>query len=274
MKAELHIQTALRNGKTFLKKAYHTTPLKIADIREDRSQKLLRLMLMSSSPGILDRDEYRIKIEVNEACSLELQTQSYQRIFSMKNGASQVTEVHLAKGASYSYLPHPSVPHVSSVFIAKNKIFLSSGCNLLWGEVLTCGRKLTGEQFLFSIYHNVTEVFLHNKLVIKENLLLQPSATDVSLIGQLEGYTHQASLLYLNETVSVNALVAELHRLLLTQKNICFGVSALPVAGLVVRMLGYQAEQLHNLHKIIADYITTFMLTTGNTAIKAGAHAN
>jgi len=90
-------------------------------------------MLMSSSPGILDRDEYRMSIEVAEGCSLNLQTQSYQRLFNMKNGALQNMEVHLKEGASFCYIPHPAVPHESSIFVARNKIFLSNNCNFTWG---------------------------------------------------------------------------------------------------------------------------------------------
>jgi urease accessory protein len=44
-------------------------PFKLADITEDRSEKTLRLMMMTSSPGILDGDEYNIQIEVEEDCS-------------------------------------------------------------------------------------------------------------------------------------------------------------------------------------------------------------
>ncbi len=125
MIAEMQIQTALRGNITFLQKDYCTMPFKLANITEDKNDKTLRLMLMSSSPGILDGDEYKMKIKVEKDCSLHLQTQSYQRLFNMKDGASQNIEVHLESGSSFSFLPHPSVPHQSSVFVSKNTIFLS-----------------------------------------------------------------------------------------------------------------------------------------------------
>ena len=56
----------------------------MANITEDKTGATLQLMLMSSSPGILDGDEYKIKIELEENCSLQLHTQSYQRLFNMK----------------------------------------------------------------------------------------------------------------------------------------------------------------------------------------------
>lgn len=252
MISELHIQTALRNKITFLEKAYHTTPFKIANITEDKKHHTLHLMLMSSSPGILDSDEYKIKIDVSQNCSLHLQTQSYQRLFNMKVGAVQNMEVHLQQGTSFCFIPHPSVPHESSIFTARNKIYLNNNCDLIWGEVLTCGRKLSGEVFLFSKYHNITEIFLNNKLIIKENLLVQPSLVDVNAIGQLEGYTHQATLIYLNENPSIKILIKEITEFLSTHNEIAFGITSAPKNGIIIRLLGNKAEQLFDCLKIIA----------------------
>ena len=194
----------------------------------------------------------------------------------MKLGATQSLEVRMENGASFIYLPHPSVPHKASDFVAKNKIFLSTGCSLIWGEVLTCGRKLSGEEFTFTRYHSVTEIYLKGRLVVKENLLVKPLAIDVAAIGQLEGYTHQGSLIYINETAQVNNLVANLNALLSTYTGIEFGVSALPINGIIVRLLGYKGEQLHNIQKKVAEYISTTNHQNVHKTIdtKAGVYAS
>ncbi len=248
----LHIQAACANGATYLKKSYCTTPFKVANITEEKKAGVLRLMLMSSSPGILDGDEYRIKIELDKNCSLQLHTQSYQRLFNMKQHAEQVMEIHLAENASICFIPHPAVPHKQSNFISRNKIFLSRNSSLIFGEILTCGRKLNGEVFLFSKFHTITEIFITNKLIIKENLLIQPSTIDVNAIGQLQGYTHQASLIYLDEKADMKKLTAIIEELLSTQIQISIGITETPVNGLIVRLLGQKAEQLFGCLKLIA----------------------
>jgi len=201
---------------------------------------------MSSSPGILDGDEYNLKIELDEGSSLQLQTQSYQRLFCMKKGATQNIEVIMKKGSSLCYLPHPSVPHKAADFVATNKIYLAEDCKLVWGEVLTCGRKLNGEAFEFTKFQNQTEIFLNGRLVVKENLLIRPFVNNVNSIGQFEGYSHQASLIYIHSPANVNELISAVNQLLAAQQDICFGVSALPVRGITVRLLGHKAEQLYN----------------------------
>ncbi len=255
MIAKLHIHASVSDKRTFLQKSFFTPPFKVANIIEDKKAAKLDLMLMCSSPGILDEDEYEMKIDLDENAFLELHTQSYQRLFTMKKGATQRMEVHLQKGSSFMYLPHPSVPHEDSIFKTINKIYIEDGCTLIWGEVLTCGRKLNGEVFKFSSYHNITEVYHHNKLIIKENLLMNPAAIDVNGIGQLNGFTHQATLLYLNENAAAKNLVEELTEYLKDKNEMIFGITEAPKNGIIIRFLGQKAEQLYDYIKQASSFL-------------------
>ena len=129
---------------------------------------------------------------------------------------------------------------------------MSEVCSLIWGEVMSCGRKLNGEIFKFSSYHNLTEIFQNGRLVVKENLLIKPEKINVASIGQLEGYSHQATLIYINEELNIGELTDRLVGELNGQENIVFGISALSVNGLIVRLLGNKAELLFDLLKKIA----------------------
>lgn len=244
MKTELHIEVAACGSTSVLQTSFCTTPLKVMNITEDKNSEQLHLMLMSSSPGILDGDEYNMKIEVAKNASLQLHTQAYQRLFQMKGEATQQLNVHVADGASFVYLPHPSVPHLQSSFVSRNTFYLGNYRRFIFGEVLTCGRKLNGEAFLFTKYHSITTIYHHHKLVIKENLLMQPASINVHAIGQLEGYTHQASMIYLQENINVKNLQNSIIELLAEEKNIELGITAAPVNGLIIRLLGSGAEQL------------------------------
>ena len=254
--SKLHIETALQNERTVLTKSFCTAPFKIANITEDKKQSRLQIMLMSSSPGILDDDEINLQIHVGERCCLELQTQSYQRLFQMNNGARQFLNVDLKEGASFVYIPHPIVPHRNSVFVSESKIVLEQTSSLIWGEVMSCGRRLNGEIFEFSSYQSITEIFFSKKLVVKENILMRPGETDLNSIGQLENYTHQASLIFINKSEDINSKIEVIISLLQEQENIQFGVSRLPVNGMIVRLLGFRAEQLFDLLKNISSVLS------------------
>lgn len=249
LNAKLHIETEWRDEKTILKNSFCTPPFKVADVTEDKKQAILQLMIMSSSPGVLDGDEYNFQIDVAENCSLQLKAQAYQRLYQMKKGARQFLNVNLKEGSSLVYIPQPLVPHENSIFLSRNKISLNENCSLIWGEVMSCGRMLNGEIFKFSSYQSITEIFYQEKLIVKENILMEPAEINVKLIGQLEGYTHQASLICIDNKINVDEKAEIIIDFLKQEKNIEFGLSALPVNGVIIRLLGYKSEPLFDLLK-------------------------
>ncbi len=272
MIASLQITTAWKN-RSLLAQAFYTSPFKVADITEDPAAGILQLMLMNTSPGILEGDQYKMDIKVGAGSMLHLQTQSYQRIFTMQQGARQIMEVTIDNHASFIFLPHPTVPHKGSVFTAENTICLSAGATLLWSEIITCGRKGCGEIFSFSKYHSRTNIYRNGKIVLKENILLEPAKTPVHSIGQWESYTHQASLVYLHEETDMAAVITALHQLLASVPGICYGISQAPVNGLLVRMLGHSAEPLHDLCKQLYAFISRWQVAVKVNEPKTSLHA-
>lgn len=258
MNAHVTIQTGLRDGITYLAHSYFTPPFKIANITEDKRSPWLHLMMMNSSPGVLDGDKYIVQVDIAENCCLQLHSQSYQRLFTMKTGASQLMEVNLLKGSSFTYLPHPCVPHDQSIFTNCNTIRLADDCSLIWGEIMTCGRKLNGEIFKFSKYHSITDIFMNDKLIIRENLLMQPGIINPAAMGQLEGFTHQASFIYLHKNSSDNECLDEVNDYLSQQKDILSGVSITGGNAMIVRILGYGAEQLYQQLQAVAFLVQQY----------------
>lgn len=262
MTAAVTIETGLRKGMGFLKSCYCTPPFKVLDITEDRRSNTLHLMLMSSSPGVLDGDIYTFKIAVASGCHLALYTQSYQRLFPMERGAAQHIEITMEEGSSFTFLPHPSVPHHQSYFTSIANIHLSKSCRLVWGEVLTSGRGQNGETFAFTRFQSCTQIYKSTRLVVKENQVLQPALTPLHGLGQWEGFTHQASFIYLEESIAIPTLIQQFYDWLEAQPQLCFGITALPENGLLVRLLGYKAEYLHGLLKKLAALLPAPVATS------------
>ncbi len=264
MNGQLHIIAGCKNHTTYLKGSFCTQPFRLANITEQKAEGLLRLMIMSSSPGVLDHDHYTIEVQVEDNAKVHLTTQGYQRLFSMSGHASQCMNVHIQHQGSFCFLPHPNVPHAASDFLSVNNIFLHANHHLVWSEILTCGRKGSGEEFKFTRYHNVTNVYLNDKLVVKENVLLEPLKKDVHAIGQLEGYTHQSTLLFIDDSGNMKRIAEACNELLLKIKDITFGISKLAVNGLIIRALGHKSEKLFDCNKKLAVLIQ--QLSQGNVA--------
>ena len=74
----------------------------------------------------------------------------------MKGSASQKMKVAIQKNGFLRYIPHPMVPHKESNYKAENTIYLEENATLIWGEILTCGRKLNEQSNLPNFKTNVS----------------------------------------------------------------------------------------------------------------------
>lgn len=255
MIAQMQIEVGLRDGISYLKNSYCDTPFKVANITEDKKDPLLKLMQMSVSPGLLNSDAFYTNIKLATATQLQLHTQSYQRLFTMQESADMKLAVALEPGSAFCYLPHPTVPHKRSNVKSENNIYLSDGCSLIFGEILSCGRKLNGEVFELSSFQSITHIYQNNQLVIKENVLLNPTLLPVGTMGQLGTFTHQAALIYLHPNADISGLIDLIRKNLSSNTALKVGVSATPINGLLLRVLAQQAEILFDTLKEVAGWL-------------------
>lgn len=254
----LNIVAGYKDGRSYLKDTFFTRPFRVANIGEDRSDPSLYLMVMSSSPGILDNDHYDINIQLESRSRLWLESQSYQRLFNMQTGAQQQMKINLLPESTFSYVQHPVVPHEHSILKAHNIISLAENSSFTLGEIVTCGRKHSGEIFRYSRFQNLTEVFCGGKIVLKDNVLLQPQLTDIMTLGQMEGFTHQATLIHINTGIQdLGEIITHTHDFLENEEDIAFGVSQPFAACMVVRVLGNGGEQLYNAFRQIQRQLWT-----------------
>ncbi len=149
---------------------------------------------------------------------------------------------------SFAYVPHPVVPHENSNFKSSAAITIGENSQIIISEIITCGRKHSGEVFKLKRFQNLTKIYHQNKLVVKDNVLIQPDLIPISSIGILENYTHQGSFIFFS-TKSETDKVALVETLLETAKkhtNVEIGISVLDGNGFVIRALSQGGEAMYN----------------------------
>jgi urease accessory protein len=75
----------------------------------------------------------------------------------------------------------------------------------------------------------------------------------VEAMGQMEGFTHQASLLWVKDR-GLGGARARVEEWLAGIEGIVHGVSEGPANSLVIRLLGNKAEQLYDCLKEVVKY--------------------
>ena len=269
MVSTLKIEVEERDGQSFLRDAYVNQPFRIVPVGQYKSDGASYLMIMSSSPGILSGDAYDIQVNVKQNARLQLQSQSYQRLFNMEGSASQIMTVKMHKGTSFSYVPHPVVPHENSTFKSINKITIDDDCDLTISEIITCGRKHSGEAFKYAHFQNLVEVYHHQRLILKDNVLLKPEIMPLEAMGLLEGFTHQGTLIYLNtRNQDVEDQIEYFFKELEGLTDVSFGISSIQAKGFVIRILGNGGEQMFDFFRKVQSVLWEERVKEGQVAIE------
>jgi urease accessory protein len=258
MDSHLNIIAGFKSGKSYIKDLYVSLPFRCVSVGQRKDDNKLYQMIMSSSPGILDGDHYHLDISLEKGASMQLQSQSYQRLFNMKDEALQEINILMDDETSFAYVPHPVVPHEDSNFKSKAKINIGKNSQIIISEIITCGRKHYGEVFKLKRFQNLMEIYHDNKLIIKDNVLIQPDLIPINIIGNLEQYTHQGTLIFYStkENVEKDELIQTIiDHSEQFKDEMKIGVSAMEENGFVVRALGHGGEVMFNFFLYVQEIL-------------------
>ena len=102
---------------------------------------------------------------------------------------------------------------------------------------------------------NHTEVFVDDKLIFKDRVLFEPRKRDITELGQLEGYTHQASLFSYAPEIDSEELYQFLLESVKGEEEVEYGFSTTLGGGVIIRIVGNYGEQLYKIMKRIEHSI-------------------
>ncbi|MFI3283088.1 MAG: urease accessory protein UreD [Rikenellaceae bacterium] len=248
MDARITLTIAQREGRSYPRSLYVTPPFRVVSVGQLRHDGGAYLMQMSTSPGVLSGDDYQVDITMEPNTKLQMLSQSYMRIFDMDAHATQRINITIGDGAHFSQVSHPIVPHRNSSFSSSTYVELGRQSSFLQSEIITCGRKYHGEEFLFREFSNSVEVRSCGVLRFKDRVWLNPKVTPLRTCGLLEGYTHQGTLVYQTscESVDISSIIEHIYIQLSKVKDLDFGISKSHHDGFIIRVLGESGEALFN----------------------------
>lgn len=270
MNSQLLLSTKRNSqGKTQLDRLFVSPPFKVLSVPliDDAWQSGLNLIQMSASPGILAGDKLQIELDLAENTALTLGTQAFTRVQSMRETASaeQFTRIRLARQSRLFYLPHPLVLHKESAFMQRTEIEMAEQSQLIYGEIVAIGRVLNGERFAFRQFLSSLQIVHQNRPLVIDKIHWQPSKMDLTALSQMEDFSHQGSLLFLDlakSELEIKAILQALYQQFgepLEQTSgelaMLFGISQLHRQGLMVRVLAHRAEQIEQLFKQIGQHL-------------------
>lgn len=252
MQSRLTLSTKLRGCQTVLDNCFVSPPLKLLTLPPE-TDGTLKAIQMSSSPGLLAGDRIDIDITLTPDTALHLSTQAFTRVLEMAAGecADQHTRITLHEHSRLTYLPHPLVLHRGSSLFQTTRIELADRCRLIYGEIIAAGRVLNDEVFAFARLSSQLEIRHRQKLLLHDNIQWQPKRHPLQTPGQMEDYTHQATLFYVDTGTEapLKALLDHLHQHVAERfsDGLLWGASLAADNIIGLRALSKRAETLEQL---------------------------
>lgn len=266
MQSKLSLSTKLNpQGQTKIDRYFVSPPFKVLPLpnQDKHWQQGLTAMQMSSSPGLLAGDEYQIEIELAENTALSLTTQAFTRVQSMNDGdyAYQYQNIRLHKNSRLFYLPHPLVLHKDSALKQQTEIYLGQDSQLIYGEIVAVGRVLNDERFAFRHFASKLKIRSETQILLSDNLQWLPQKMPLTALSQMEDFTHQGTLVYLDLSKSggeIKQRFLDFNQKFsqqFSEQQILLGTSLLNQGGFIIRALGYRAEKIEQLFQQMAQFL-------------------
>lgn len=239
----LEIITKYKNGKTTPAKVFFSSPYKLTNFFQLENGGI-EYILMSASAGIMAKDYHEIEIEVGAKSNLALSSQSFEKIHNMENGGSATrnTVIKINENAYLKYMPLPTIPFAGSAFTNTTKITLTPTSRLIYIDILSCGRALRGEKFAYRYYKSLTNIYLNDTLIYRDNTVFEPEKQNMQSIGMFENYTHLSNVLIYGFSLDEH-LLQEINNYL-AYTSITGAITKTSTYGYLIRIFDYSAEKL------------------------------
>ncbi|MFK4425399.1 MULTISPECIES: urease accessory protein UreD [Bacillus] len=243
----LNIDVMEKRHKTVPIKVYHKDALKVTQPIYLDDYGRAYYYIMNSGGGYLKGDFYSININVHEDAKTYITSQSATKVYKTPNSyALQELNVYIGENAVMEYLPDPLIMYKDAAYKQKTNIYMQNNSTLILCDSVTPGWSPNMEKFTYQYFDSLTKVYMENKLVVYDHLLLNPFKESLDQMGILNQYSHYGTFMVINENIT-NDLIVALKTSLSNTNNMKIGISSMPCKGFVIRILSHNTEDMESI---------------------------
>jgi urease accessory protein len=127
--------------------------------------------------GLVCGDDIRLRVHAGDKTTSFLSTQASTKIYRSRSGigARQSISARIGAGALCVVAPDPVTCFAGARFEQTQRFHLDESASLVLIDSLSSGRLARGERWAFSRYRSSNEIFLADRRVFRDALLLDPA---------------------------------------------------------------------------------------------------
>jgi len=240
------------SGQSILSVAEQQPPLKVVRAFPLADGAAL-VHLHNVSGGVLGGDLLEMAVEVGPQASVQLTTTSATRLYRHRPlvpDSAQINRIAVREGSLLEYLPDPLIPFAGARYRQQTKIELEADAGLFWWEVVAPGREARGELFEYDRLELALEIRAAGRPIALERNRLEPHIRPMNSVARMGEYRYFASFYICRvglEAAHWRVMEQELSELADTHtraSEVLWGVSTLPIHGVVVRALSVNGRDI------------------------------
>jgi len=192
-----------------------TYPLKLLSPRIDQDYVSV-VYVLTYGGGLVGGDRIELAVEIKEGARLVMLSQGSTKVFKSRSGhrrsarsqgslpdaiTTQIMDVTVDYRAMLFLLPDPVTCFRSAKYNQLQTFRLAGAASAVILDWVTSGRRSLGEEWVFSRYYSINEIWVNDECVAKDVMLLEgqesqaPSIPTRSLSDSLAPYSCYATLL-------------------------------------------------------------------------------
>ncbi|MFA9455351.1 urease accessory protein UreD [Halalkalibacter sp. AB-rgal2] len=249
----LEVTATKREQKSILSDVYYEGAMKITRpvyLEED----VPTIYMIDIGGGYVDGDTYATTLHVEQGAHLAVTSQASAKIYKTpKTPVKQVTRITLEGNSVIEYVPDALIAYKNSRFQQETVVEMEPNSCLIYSDSMTPGWAEDGSYFKYDWIRSKLKIIQNGKLVVYDHLLLHPDG-EMSGILQMDGYSHVGMFMIVHEQVNSEWIDRLYEELVQLNSPARFGLSALPVKGVIIRILANQTMVIEKLIKVAHSF--------------------
>ena len=244
--------------RSVVRRAYASSPLRWLTPRNHGEAAWV--YASSYGGGLVGGDALRLTLSVCEGASAFISSQASTKVYRSRARSSTHVEATVASGGALVLWPDPVVCFAGSTYRQTQRVTLAADASALIVDIMTSGRRASGERWQFVEYANRLQVTYDGRLVLFDSMRLSSVEGDLAArMGRFDVLC-TAALIGPKFGDDGRAIAAANAGTPITRRAPLL-VSAAPVrdAGWVLRIAGRSADEVTGLVRGYLSFLTRLL---------------
>lgn len=266
----IELELYKKGDNTVVSKKLYSGLVKVSPIIRNDRENIPTFYLLQLGGGFVEGEKYKNTFTLKKDSRAIITTQASTKVFKCTNGKTteQHTIINLEAGSILEYITDTVILYKDSIYKQVNDIYLAEDSTFIYSDGITSGWSPEGEGFKYNKVQLKSNVYVNNKLILLDNLIINPMEHDVSKLGFFEDFLCFGTLLVINKNISSEIIEILRDELKKSMLPIDFGISQLEVNGFVLRVLGNLTQHVEKAINICNNIIREKFLCSKELIIR------